>query len=257
MRTIAIAMQKGGVGKTTSSLALGAILAERDKRVLLVDCDSQCHLTEGSSVDVQALQDENKPTVFDVLVHRVPAARAIIPPDPPTRLFSLLPGSPFSATVDGLLSGNAVARDLRLKLALQAVADDYDYVVIDCPPNLGLLTLNALMAATDVLIPTQTHQMSLSSLPSFLATIYEVRDTVSPDLNILGVLPTMFDRRNSHDRKILEALPNFIPEGFVFDPVRLSTRFKEAFSLCRPIHNYDRDASEAYERLADHIGAAA
>jgi chromosome partitioning protein len=247
MKTIAVAMHKGGVGKTATALNLGAILADRGKRVLLVDADSQCHLTEGIGVEFAP----DQPTIYQVLLDGFPIAEAAVP----VRGLRVLPGSHYASNLERELL-NAVGREFRLKKALARVQGDYDYVLIDCPPNLGTLTINALSAADTVLIPVQTHQPALSSLPQFYETVVAVRE-VNPDLRIEGILPTMYDKRTSHQQQILQALESLQYEGApCFEPIKLSTRVVEAFSLRVPVCDHDRSASEGYERLAERIDAA-
>jgi chromosome partitioning protein len=246
VKTIAVAMHKGGVGKTATTINLGALLADRDKRVLLVDADSQCHLTEGIGVDVQPEQ----PSIYQVLLDGFPLSDAAVA----VRGLHLLPGSHYTTNLERELL-NVVGREFRLRKALKTVEDAFDYVLIDCPPNLGTLTVNALTAADSVLIPVQTHQPALSSLPQFYQTILAVRE-VNPSLRIEGILPTMYDKRTSHQQQILEALSGLDYEGApCFDPIKLSTRVVEAFSLRVPVCDHDRTASDGYERLAERIDA--
>jgi chromosome partitioning protein len=246
VKTIAVAMHKGGVGKTATVINLGALLADREKRVLLIDADAQCHLTEGIGVDMHP----DQPNIYHVLLDGFPVADAAVP----VRGLHVLPGSRYTSNLERELL-NAVGREFRLKKALRPVEADYDYVLIDCPPNLGTLTVNALTAADTVLIPVQTHQPALSSLPQFYETIVAVRE-VNPALRIEGILPTMYDKRTSHQQQILRALETLEYEGApCFEPVRLSTRIVEAFSLRVPVCDHDRDASDAYERLAERIDA--
>jgi chromosome partitioning protein len=167
VKTIAVAMHKGGVGKTATTINLGALLADREKRVLLVDADSQCHLTEGIGVEVQ----QDQPSIYQVLLDGFPLADAAVP----IRGLYLLPGSHYTTNLERELL-NVVGREFRLRKALKTVESAFDYVLIDCPPNLGTLTVNALTAADSVLIPVQTHQPALSSLPQFYQTILAVRE---------------------------------------------------------------------------------
>jgi chromosome partitioning protein len=246
VKTIAVAMHKGGVGKTATTINLGALLADREKRVLLVDADSQCHLTEGIGVDVQP----DQPSIYQVLLDGFPLADAAVP----VRGLHLLPGSHYTTNLERELL-NVVGREFRLRKALKTVESEYDYVLIDCPPNLGTLTVNALTAADSVLIPVQTHQPALSSLPQFYQTIVAVRE-VNPSLRIEGILPTMYDKRTSHQQQILQALGALDYESApCFEPIKLSTRVVEAFSLRVPVCDHDRTASDGYERLAERIDA--
>lgn len=244
MKTIAIAMHKGGVGKTATAINLGALLADRENRVLLVDADSQCHLTEGIGVDPQP----DQPTIYQVLLDNFPIRDAVVA----VRGLHVIPGSHYTSNLERELL-NVVGREFRLRKALKTVEDAYDYVLIDCPPNLGTLTVNALTAADSVLIPVQTHQPALSSLPQFYETILAVRE-VNPALRIEGILPTMYDKRTSHQQQILHALGQLQYESApCFEPIKLSTRVVEAFSLRVPVCDHDRGASDGYERLAERI----
>lgn len=246
MKTIAVAMHKGGVGKTATTINLGALLADRERRVLLVDADSQCHLTEGLGVDLR----DDQASIYQVLLDSYPVAQAAVP----VRGLHVLPGSRYTSNLERELL-NAVGREFRLRKALKTVEGSYDYVIIDCPPNLGTLTINALTAADTVLIPVQTHQPALSSLPQFYETIVAVRE-VNPGLRIEGILPTMYDKRTSHQQQILQALEGLQYEGApCFAPIKLSTRIVEAFSLRVPVCDHDRTASDGYERLAERIDA--
>ena len=245
MRVIAIAMHKGGVGKTTTAINLGSLLAERGLRVLLVDADAQGHLTEGLGI-APAPGDK---TFYDVLVRETPITEALRSAHGAV----LVPGSPDTARAEADLL-TRVGREFRLRRALAPVANSYDVCLIDCPPNLGSVTINALAAANSVLIPVQTHQPALSSLPQFYQTILAVRE-VNPDLRIEGLLPTMFDSRTSHQRQVLQALQSLNYEDApCFGPIAQRTAVSEAFSLQIPVAQHSREASAGYELLAEMVG---
>lgn len=219
MSVIALANQKGGVAKTTSTLSLGAAWAELGDRVLLVDCDPQAALTYSMGVD---------PEDLDVSLHDVLVGRAGIA----DVLWEAHGCHIAPATID--LAGSEVflltktGREFVLGRALTKVADAYDVVIIDCPPSLGILTINALTAADEVIIPLQCESLSQRGMSHLLETIEDVRQFTNPQLSIRGVIATMFDPRTKHTREILSNVTDSYGLKVLEPPVRKSIRFAEA-----------------------------
>jgi chromosome partitioning protein len=248
-RIIAIANQKGGVGKTATTINLGAALAKRGRRVLLVDLDPQECLTASLGIPTP----ESNRSLKEVLVG-----------DPPLPLTDILietqgmtvapAGLDLAEAEVKLLAEGGVSMALRTALKSER---RFDYILIDCPPSLGLLTLNALTAADEVLIPVQTEFLALRRLAAVLRTIEKVRRRgLNARLSVAGILPTMFDVRTVHHREVLQEIKEAIgKEHRIFPPIPRSIRFAEAPVAGRPIFALanDLEAAQAYETLAKKL----
>jgi chromosome partitioning protein len=244
-RTIAIANQKGGVGKTTTTLTLGAALAERGRSVLLVDLDPQSSLTIALGVNGET------GSLYEVLGSTTPGTKALR--DIAHRVeqhFFLAPSDiALSRSEAGLMV--RLGRESVLKKALQNT--HFDYVLIDCPPSLGILTINALVAADEVLIPTACEYLALRGIALFYQTLREVQ-SINPDLQVLGILPTFYDSRLVHARDVLQAMKDKdLPVLEV--EVRRSVRFAESTLAGESILSYARShpGAEAYRKLAEIV----
>jgi chromosome partitioning protein len=248
-RIYALANQKGGVGKTTTAVNLGAYLAAAGKHVLLVDVDPQANATSSLGVDRQSLAH----STYDVLLNGVPADQAVVI----TRQIrlDLLPSTTALAGAEVELVGQ-MAREHRLGRALEPVVDRYDYLFLDCPPSLGLLTINALTAAQDgVLIPVQCEYLALEGLGHLIKTIYMVRDNLNVRLSIAGVVLTMYDARTNLSRQVVDEVRRFFP-GYVFQTIVPRTvRLSEAPSYGETIRSYAPDTAGAlaYKALAEEF----
>jgi len=243
-RTIALANQKGGVGKTTTAVNLGASLARDGERVLLVDIDPQGNASRGLGV----VDRETIPTTYDVLIRGLPVFRAIRCPNGQPKL-DLLPANRELVGAEVELVG-VRDRETILRETLSPVTDDYDFILIDCPPSLGLLTLNTLAAADSVLIPIQCEYYALEGLSQLLNTIQLVQRGLNPGLTIEGVLLTMYDQRLSLSRQVAtEAKRHFGRR--VFDTViPINVRVAEAPSFGKPVADYAPSSAGA-RRYAD------
>ena len=187
VRVIALANQKGGVAKTTTTLNLGVALAEKGLRVLCIDLDPQGNLTMSQGLNPDTIER----SMFDVLVHRLPISEVIV-----EREIDIAVASIDLAGADMALSSQ-IGRERTLQKALEPIKDSYDYIFIDTPPSLGLLTINAFVAATGVIVPVQTEYLSLRGLVQLENTLQMVRDNLNPDVEIIGILPTMYDMARS------------------------------------------------------------
>lgn len=225
--TIAVANQKGGVAKTTTVVSLGAALAELKQRVLLVDIDPQGSLTFSLGIDPEDLDV----TVAEVLLGTKQADDAIVVTDDGMHL---LPANITLTQAEETLTGRT-GREQRLRVALDKVADDYDWILIDCPPTLGILTVGALSAAQQVLIPLQAETLSHRGVGQLLDTIHDVRKFVNPKLEILGVLPTMYDGRTKHAQNVLQAIGDTYDLPVLTPPIPKTIRFAEAPAIGRSV----------------------
>jgi len=246
-RIIAVANQKGGVGKTTTAVNLAAALAAAKRRVLLVDLDPQGNATMASGVSKRDI----KPNGCEVLLEEVPIAEAIVPTD---AHYDLLPGN-GDLTAAELKLMDALAREHRLKEQLAKVGGDYDTILIDCPPSLNLLTLNALAAADGVLIPVQCEYFALEGLSSLLETIKAVRQRLNPNLQVEGLLRTMYDVRNNLGNEVSAQLTQHFGDTVLRSIIPRNVRLAEAPSHGQPIHLYDRSSrgAIAYVGLAGEM----
>jgi chromosome partitioning protein len=251
-RVLAIANQKGGVGKTTTAVNLGAALAELGYRVLVVDLDPQGNATTGLGVNARNLES----SIYDVILHDVPIEDCIEPTN--LRNLFLVP-----ATID--LAGAeielvpAFSRELRLKRAIGNVLDDFDFLLIDCPPSLGLLTVNALAAAHEVAVPIQCEYYALEGLGQLLNNIERVRANLNPGLSVTTIIMTMFDARTRLAEQVVDEVRRHFGDRVCRSVVPRSVRLSEAPSFGQPIIVFDPTSrgAIAYRELAKEVSGGA
>jgi chromosome partitioning protein len=244
-RVISFANQKGGVAKTTTTLNLGVAFAEQNLRVLLVDLDPQGNLTMSQGMNPDTIER----SMFDVLVHRLPIEEVIRQAEVDLAVSSIdLAGAELALS-------SMIGRERALEKALATVKANYDYVLVDTPPSLGLLTINALVASNGVIVPVQCEYLSLRGLVQLESTLSMIRENLNPTVEIEGILPTMFDSRTLHSREAVEILQENFGE-LVFDTkIRKTVRYAEAPVKGSSILKYDPsgNAAEAYRRLAKEV----
>ena len=246
-KIIAVANQKGGVGKTTTTVNLSAGLAANDKRVLLVDCDPQGNATSGFGINKSTI----KSTVYDVLINNVEAKYTL---QMTNYGVTVLPSSINLAGAEVELV-NAIARESKLRNALDPLRNEYDYILIDCPPSLGLLTINALAAADSIIIPIQCEFYALEGVTQLRNTIELIKSSLNPLLAIEGIVMTMYDSRTNLSQQIVENVKKYY--GYlVYDTlIPRSIRLAEAPSYGMPIIAYDSKckSSEVYLKLTEEV----
>lgn len=244
-RVLAFANQKGGVAKTTSTLSVAAALGEMGQRVLAIDMDPQGALTYSLGVDPDTIEE----TVNDLLVRRLPAEKVIL-----QREVDLIPANIDLAGAEAVLLSKT-GREYALQRALRDVADAYDFIVIDCPPSLGILTINALTAAHEVVIPLQCEALSHRGVGQLIETLEDIRHFTNPDLQVAGVIPTMYDGRTKHAREVLGDVGERYGVAVYEPPIKKSIRFAEATRAGKSILSFSpkHPGAEAYRAVARSI----
>ena len=244
-KIVAIVNQKGGVGKTTSAVNLTAALREKGANILLVDFDPQANATSGMGVSRRG-----RNTSYDVIINGVPASQAVVH----TQWGDVLPSSSALAGA-GVELADLEQREYVLKKALEPVKDLYDYVFIDCPPSLELLTLNGLCAAEQILIPVQCEYYALEGLSDLMSTMRAVKRRLNPGLTVFGVLLTMFDGRTNFSAQVAQEVRRFFPGRVYAAAIPRNVRLAEAPSHGLPILAYDKHSkgSKAYMQVAEEI----
>ena len=245
MKVIAFANQKGGVAKTTTTLNLAVAFAETGHRVLCVDMDPQGNLTMSQGMDPDTLEE----SLYDVLVHRMPIRQIIRKREIDVAVSSIdLAGAEIAMST-------MIGRERALAKALKDVEDDYDFVCIDTPPSLGLLTINALTAADKVIVPVQCEYLSMRGLIQLQNTLQMIRENLNPDVEIEGILPTLMDSRTVHAKEAIEILEENFGDQVFASRIRKTIRFAEAPVKGMSVLKYDPDslAAQSYRDLAKEV----
>jgi chromosome partitioning protein len=249
-KVFAVANQKGGVGKTTTAVNLAAALAISGMRILLIDMDPQGHATSGVGVAKMAVGV----SMYDIVINGLSVTSALMPT--PIKDLDILPGSIHLAGAEVELV-SVPSREFRLKESLRQIREWYDLALIDCPPSLGLLTINALVAADEVLIPIQCEYYALEGLSQLLESINLLRRGLNSDLRIAGVILTMFDARTNLSEQVAAEVRKHFPTEVFQTVIPRSVRLAEAPSFGRPVVTYDPASrgAEAYRALAKEVAA--
>jgi chromosome partitioning protein len=248
MRIFAVANQKGGVGKTTTTTSVGAALAEMGYRVLIVDLDPQGNATTGLGVDARQFER----SVYDVLLNDVPLVDVVEPTGFPN-LF-VAPATLDLAAVEQELT-SVISRELRLKKAIESIQGDFDYIFIDCPPSLGLITINAFAAATEIMVPVQCEFYALEGLTQLQRIVDLVQRNLNPTLRITKVVLTMYDSRNTLAVDVSKEVAKHFPTELCKTVIPRTVRLAEAPSFGKPITVFDpySKGAKAYIALAKEI----
>jgi chromosome partitioning protein len=244
-RVISFANQKGGVAKTTTTLNLGVALAEQELKVLLVDLDPQGNLTMSQGLNPDTIER----SMFDVLVHRLPIQEVIHHAEVDLAVSSIdLAGAELALS-------SMIGRERALEKALAPVKENYDFVLIDTPPSLGLLTINALVASNGVIVPVQCEYLSLRGLVQLENTLSMIRENLNPDVGIEGILPTMYDSRTLHSREAVEILQENFGDLVFETKIRKTVRYAEAPVKGSSVLKYEPsgNAAQAYRELAKEV----
>jgi len=245
MKVIAFANQKGGVAKTTTTLNLAVAFAEKGNRVLCIDMDPQGNLTMSQGIDPDTVET----SMYDVLVHHVPIRDVIR-----TREIDVACASIDLAGAEIAMSAQ-IGRERSLSKALKVIEDDYDFVCIDTPPSLGLLTINALTAADKVIVPVQCEYLSMRGLIQLQNTLQMIRENLNPDVQIEGILPTLMDTRTVHAKEAIEILEENFGDRVFASRIKKTIRFAEAPVKGMSVLKYDPDgmAAQSYRDLATEV----
>lgn len=247
-KIISFANQKGGVGKTTSAINIAAAIGLKGKKTLLLDCDPQGNASSGVGIR----RNRIGATTYDILIGRARAEDAIIKTE--YKNLSVLPSSMPLAAAE-LELADLEDRAFRLKNALESVKNDYDYIFIDCPPSLGMLTINALTASDGAIVPMQCEYFSLEGLTQILSTVKQVKRLYNPDLSLVGILITMHNGRLNLSVQVLDELKKHYADKLFSTPISRNVRLSEAPSFGMPIQYYDKysKGSSAYDDIAAEL----
>lgn len=247
-KVIAVFNQKGGVGKTTTNVNLSACIAEKGKKVCVVDIDPQGNTTSGLGIDKNATEN----TIYDVILEEVNIREAIVHTE--YENLDLIPSSVQLAGAEIELTGMN-NREIKLKQAIEEIKDDYDYIFIDCPPSLGLLTINSLAAVDSVLIPIQCEYYALEGVSQLMNTIQLIKKNLNPSLEVQGVVLSMFDGRTNLSIQVVDEVKNYFKGKVYTTIIPRNVRLAEAPSFGQPVIYYDvkSKGAEAYTDLAEEF----
>ncbi len=245
---IALVNQKGGVGKTTTAVNLSAFLGKKKKKVLLIDIDPQANATSGLGISKAELED----TVYDVLINDVPMSEVIY--ETSADNVDICPTNINLAGAEIELV-SLISREQILKKAIEEIKDNYDYIIIDCPPSLGLLAINALTAADGIIIPIQGEYYALEGLSQLIDTINIIKKKINPDIEILGVVLTMFNMRTQLSKQVREEVEKYFGKAVFNTIIPRNVKLAEAPSFGQAICDYDKNSkgAKAYQALAAEV----
>ncbi len=247
-KVIAVANQKGGVGKTTTAVNLGACLAQQGKKTIIIDHDPQGNSTSGIGLK----KSDIKKCIYDVLINEIPSEEVLIETQVPN--LAIIPATIRLAGAEAELVG-MMARDQRLKRSIEPIRSKFDYILIDCPPSLGNLTINALAASDSIIVPIQCEYYALEGLSQLMKTVQLVQKYSNPDLKIEGVVLTMYDNRTNLSSQVTEEVRHYFNEKVYKTIIPRNIRLSEAPSFGLPITLYDEKSkgAEAYIELAKEV----